>query len=948
MRERDIDWRAELRMRLLSSGESTDAAREAEVVDELAQHLEDQYAELLGLGITPDAARATLLAQLDDPASPLGTAVAARVAVNAGRRPTMNSDDTIGVAADDRAGVRGIVASIRGDLRYGWRSLKRTPAFTSVIVLSLAVVIGANTAIFGLLDAILVRRIALPHAEELVALRPMDGYSQAAFGRDDYEMLMHTPGMPRIEGYRLSPVVLGDPADQNDQSVAWLQLVTGGYFDLMGAPPLLGRTLSANDAREANTVAVVSEDFWHEHLGGDRAAVGKPIVVNGVRVAVVGVMPRSYHDIFFAHPFTIAMPLASATAVGDDPRHTAIDLVARFPRGAEDGAMRARVSVAYRDCCMHATSSDVRASPSGLPLGAFGDAPTSAFGKTRDSSDALPHMLVVDASRGITWSKDFRGEYRVVLYALMGGVSVLLLIACANVGTLLLARAAERQREFAVRMALGASGARMLRQLLTETLLLVLTGTVLGIALAWAATVALLHELPSNATQLGDVIAWRVSPTILLFTILAMVCCTLVAGIWPARRAARTDVLAAMSGADRAASRGRSWAAERVLTCTQMALALVLASSASLFVATLRNLQRGDGGYRTRNVLVARVEFGGAKADAPRLVRSLETAMTQVPGVDAAALSLAAPVLSDAIYMLPIEVVDHARAKGEDPPWFNAVSPGFFASTGVGLVAGREFDDNDTDGREPVAIVNETFARRYFGPSNPVGRSLTLVLKDRRQLRIVGVAHDAQYSDVHANPTPMWYMPLDQALPLGEGPRLALTLRTSADPVSVASTVRRTIGEVAPAAYIRTLASVGQLLDDALARERFAAALAAIFGTVALGLAALGVYGVTARSVARRTSEIGIRMALGAAPADALWLVMRHTIVVALCGVAVGAPLAIAANKGVASQLYGIRATDPRVLIGAALVLTLVAVVAALLPGRRAARVDPVIALRAE
>ena len=938
-----IDWRAELRAHLGcddgDAGDAIDAARQADVVEELASHLEDQHAELVARGMEPRAARDRLLAQLDDPESPLRAVVAARIA----RRRAL---DPIGVAGGERAGVRALVASIGVDLRYGWRSLRRTPAFTAVIVLSLAIVIGANTAIFGLLDSILLRRLAVPRAAELVALRPTNAYSMAPFALDDYETLMRTPGLPRIEAYRLSAAVVGE---RDDQTAVWIELVSGGYFDLMRVPPLLGRTLSVADERSANAVAVVSEDFWRDRMGGDRAAVGKPIVVNGARVMLVGVMPHSYHDIFFAHAFTLAVPLAAATVLGDDPRHTSVALVARFPRGADDAAMRERVTAAYRNCCVHDVSDRAGVSRSGpRPPASPSDAPVGAFGFWSNSSDATPHMHVVDASRGITWGVDFRAEYRLALYALMGGVGVLLLIACANVGTLLLSRATTRGREFAVRMSLGASRARMLRQLLTETLELALAGTVLGIALAWGATAALLHGLPSNAVQLGDVIAWRASPAIFAFTVIAMIGCTLVAGVWPARRAARTDVLAAISGADRARSRGRGWPAEQTLVCVQVALALVLASSAWLFVATLRNLQRGDGGYRTRNVLVARLDFGGVDVDAPRASQSLRAAVERLPGVDAAALSLAAPVLGDAIFMLPVEIPGRAPVTGERPPWFNAVSPGFFASTGVGLAAGREFDASDADGREGVAIVNETFARRYFAGRNPIGRSITLALKTRRPFRIVGVAHDAQYGDVHAETVPMWYMPLDQALPLGGRPWFALTLRTSVDPVSVASTVRRAIAEVEPGAYIRQLTSVGQLLDDALARERFAAALAAIFGAVALGLAAIGVYGVTSHSVARRTSEIGVRMALGAAPADALWLVMRQAVVVALCGVLVGAPLAVAADRGIASQLYGISATDLRVVIVAALVLAVVAAIAALLPGRRAAGVDPVVALRAE
>jgi predicted permease len=577
------------------------------------------------------------------------------------------------------------------------------------------------------------------------------------------------------------------------------------------------------------------------------------------------------------------------------------------------------------------------------------DAPTSAFGFWEDDADASPHVQTIDASHGITWSTDFRGQYRTVLIALMGGVALLLLIACANVGTLLLARAAARQREFAVRLSLGASRGRMLRQLLTETLILAAAGTVLGVLLAWLATTALLHELPSNAIQLGDVIAWRVSPAILSFSVATMLACAIVSGLWPARRASRVDVRSALSGADRPGQRAYSTRAEQTLVWIQVALALVLASTATLFVATLRNLERGNGGFHTRQALVARLDLRHiTRVDSAAAVeREALAAVSHLPGVSTVALSYGVPVMNDFMAFLPEEVPGYFPKRGERTPQVNAVSAGFFSATGIGLEEGRDFEANDRATSEPVAIVSESFARHYFANRDPIGLSLTLAMGSRPRLRIVGVARDAKYGELRGAPTEMWYLPLDQ-VPGSRLRTLALTVRTELDPRAVAGPVRRAIERALPGAQIRQMTSIGELLDDTLARERFAATLASLFGIVALGLAAIGVYGVITYTVARRTSEIGIRMALGAAPLDALRLVMRQTLVIAAIGLALGTPLALLASRAIASQLYGVGATDPLILLGAASVLATAAAIAGFIPGRRAARVDPVIALRAD
>ena len=937
MPERSIDWLAEVRARLRSAaGEGVDAAREAEVVEELAQHLEDQYAELLGRGVDDSVARERLLAQLDEPAT---TALVTKVARARGLRPP-----PLGAGAEKPSGLRGFVASVGGDLRHGWRSLRRAPAFTMVVVLSLTIVIGANTAIFGLLDAVLLRRLPISHPEELVALHPVNEHQKATMPYDVYRTFAGLPGMPPIEAYRIDAATVAAGADQTD---LWIELVSGGYFDMLRATPLLGRTLSKSDASTVAQVAVVSEDYWKQHLGGRRDVIGTKVTINEAPYTVVGVMPRSYHDLFFAHSFSLAVPLATAAALGDDVSRYYTALVARLPRGAENVAMRDLISTAYRRCCVEPPAPRFGvAKPRSSP--GPDDGPFSADNNWGDTADATPHVQLADISRGITWGADFRGQYRRVLIALMGGVAVLLLIACANVGTLLLARAAAREREFAVRLSLGASRGRMRRQLLTETMELAAAGTALGVLLASLATTLLLHDLPASAMRLGDVIAWRVSPAILLFTAGTMLGCALLAGVWPARRASRVDILGALTGADRA-RRMRGTRIEHGLVWAQVALALILATTAALFVATLRNLERGDAGFHARHALLARINLRYIPgADYTALAHAALTAASGVPGVKRASLSYALPALDDAVMFMPAEVPGYVPAGHEPPPQFNAVSADFFTSTGIGIVAGRDFDAHDLATSEPVAIVSESFARHYLAGRIAVGASMILALKNRQQLRIVGVARDAKYGDLHGAVTEMWYMPFDQAATHWPQGFVALTIRTDLDPVSIATSVRRAITTVVPGAQIMRITSVGELLDDALARERFAAALATLFGVVALGLAALGVYGLVAYSVERRTSEIGIRMALGAAPTDALWLVMRQTLAVAAIGLAIGAPLAVLAGRAIASQLYGVSATDVRVLLGAASVLSLVAAVAGFVPGRRAARVDPVVALRAD
>ena len=933
------DWRQEIGARLANA--RLDPAREAELIEELAQHLDDQFTELTARGMSHGDARATLLAQLDDPASNFPDRILAR-------RRALRARESAPIGG--RPTPASFLASIWHDIKYGARALLRTPGFTATIVLSLGIVIGANTAIFGLLHSVLLRRLPLPHPEQLVALRPMNGGYRATIRYDDYKTLKQAPGLPPIEAHLPQAATVSTQGDHADM---WVELVTGGFFDLIGVPPLLGRTISSADERSSAPVVVVGEDYWRQHLGGVHAALGKPITINDVPFTLVGVMPHAYKGIYFGHAFEMAIPLTAASLYDNGAPPPSVALLSRTPGGAGDKAMAARVSTAFIHCCLSPlpvagglVKADTRPRPTPE------DSPMSANGHWRDSTDATPHIQVLDASRGITWSVDFRGQYEGVLVALMAGVALLLVIACANVGTLLLSRAAARQREFAVRMSLGASRARMLRQLLTESLELAIAGTLLGLVFSWFGTTLLLHNLPGNAFQLGDIIAWRANPAILGFSVLLAAACTLAVGVWPARRAARADILAPLTGADRVNARARGWPVDTGLAVAQMSLALVLVSAATLFVTTLRNLQHADGGYHSRNVLLVRVDSRNTPYEDGGLgdvERTIVDELRRLPGADAVSASLAAPVISDLFTFAKVDVPGHIDAPGDKPPMANAVIAGYFAATGIGLQAGREFTDGDVASGEPVAIVSEAFARRYFTDRNPIGVSLVVQFKTRQNVRIVGVAHDAQYRDLHDTPSEIWYMPQAQWTAFAVAPRsLAIAVRTGQDPVSLAPLVRRTIDHAAPGIRIRRITAVGQLLDDALAKERFAAALAALFGVVALGLAVLGVYGVVAYTVTRRTREIGVRMALGAAPRDAVWLVMRQTATMAIVGVSIGIPLAYAAGRAIASQLFGVAAADPRVMLGTALLLGGAGVAAGIIPGRRAARVDPIIALRSE
>jgi predicted permease len=917
------DWRSDIRARLAAA--KLDPASETDIVEEVAQHLEDQYAELRSHGVTDAEASAALVRQLESPDFPRSLLARRRA------RPA----DTLAPPGAS-VGVRGRIGAAWQDVRYGFRSLLRAPAFAIVAILSLGLGIGATTAIFGLLNTILLERLAIPHPERLIGVQHAPGTGRRVdwLTYREYDALARAAGLPRLAAATGTSVTA---IANNARDYIYADIVSGNFFALLGVRPLIGRAIDVRDDAAATPVVVLGETYWRNHLAGDRGVIGRPISLNGQPFTVVGVLPSDYHGLLFGGEFSMAIPLGAAPLAGGPDvrgrRDVFVTTVGRLSPSMQRETTGAAFDRVFRRCCL------------ALEGGGRGGQPGAS------NQNAQPTVVAIDASRGLTSPKvDLRGQYRQILDVLMAGVAIVLLIACANVGDLMLARAAARERELAVRMSMGATRARLIQQLLTESLELAIAGGALGWLLAWLGTRTLSHNLPPIAANLSERITLRPSATLLVFTAAVTLGSTLLFGVLPALRATRADVMSPLR--DAANRGGSAWSLDRGLVVVQVSLALVLLCAATLFVTTLRNLQEFNGGYRTTRVLLAYVDTrGGAleRTGITAIYRDILARLSALPGVTSAAGSTTLPVLGGMRSMYQISVAGYTPQPDEQMTTSSAViTPGYFATTGVGLVAGREFDARDAAAAEPVTIVNAAFVKRFFNGRDPIGGTVSIPGDQYQRaitMRIIGVANDAHYEDLRAPAAELYYVPASQA---GSVPYLNFALRTTGDPNAVAPMVLREIGAISRELQVRRLTGVEQALNDALSRERLSAALATLFGVFALVLAAVGLYGVVAYNVARRTAEIGVRMALGARPADALWLVVRQTLGMTGIGVAIGVPLAIFAARALGSQLYGIDAGNPWAMLAAVVLLASAGVAASIIPGRRAASVDPVEALRAE
>jgi len=804
------------------------------------------------------------------------------------------------------------------DLRYGVRTLRRAPLFTVASVLSLGLGIGANVAIFGLLYGVLMQPLAIPRPRELTALvvnYKGDLYSSVL--HRTYLALRDAPGAPRLEAVHEADDILTEVADFHEYSR--VEFVEGGFFSLVGAAPTLGHVIGPEDEARRNPVVVISDNLWTRYFARGRDVLGKQLLLRGHAFTVVGVMPRSFQGVRFNGSFTMAVPAGFAELLGISETRNYVNVLARIDAPALRAAFSVPLDATYHRCCVAAE--DTR-----------GDV----------------HVSLEDASRGIAHGKtDFRDDYRLVLWSLMGGVALVLLIACSNVGNLLLARGATRARELSIRLSIGASRWRIVRQLLAESALLALLGAVVGVLLAAAATRLLVSALPPRLDTATSLVEFDLKLPIMVFAALTALGSVLIFGVGPALRATRSDAVIALRdrGGER---RPESRIVDRLLVVVQVAVTLVLVCGAGLLVATLRNLRAIDPGFVPTHLVAIEVETRGTAFEPAGIVpvhREILDLARTVPGVLDVGMATRIPAIGGRDVSFPYAVVGQRRREGAEVS-ITVVTPGYLATTRTPILAGRDFVDADTPAGELVAIANEAFVRRHFSVGSPLGANVRVDgLNGGEVVTIVGVARDVRLGDRRSPPEPMLHIPAAQA---GKWPFLILLMRTGPNPERVMPVVTHALESYAHRLRIGGPQTMDDAFDEVLLRERLAAALASTCAALALVLAMVGLGGLVGFSVARRTREIGVRMALGAQRVSVVWLVLRGALAMAMAGVLIGGPLALGAGRALQSLLYGIAPTSVILLGGAAAALVGVAMLASAAPAWRAARVDPVVALRSD
>ncbi len=819
--------------------------------------------------------------------------------------------------------------------RFALRQLRKSPGFTCVAVLSLALGIGANTAIFGVIDALELRTLPVKHPDQLVLFGEGTlGGLFNPFPNGSNTDLYSPPFFQQVSannssftGVAAMESMLAEPHARlgaGDLEALKIRLVSGDYFQVLGVGASIGRTLGAEDdvKRGGHPVAVLSYAFWQRRFARDRSVIGRPLSFNSTVFTIIGVAAPGFTGTVVGESPDAWVPLAMLAQVMPwigspwDDTSQSLWLYARLRPGVGIAAAQANANGVYQQW-LHQIS---------------GPAPSAE--RVADMRKA--RFPLTPAANG---NSALRRQYSAALEILMALVGIVLLAACSNIANLLLARGASRQREFAVRLALGARRGRLVTQLISESLLLGLAGGALGILIAWWGGEMLL-SLVSGQLAVGP------NSRALLFTFGLSVLTGLVFGVLPALRMTRIDVGPALKegkGAGTSKSRSRIG---HVLVSGQVALALFLTISASLFIGTLRNLERINPGFDRDRVIVAGLDTDWSaftRAAWLNVSRRVETRVKALPGVEAA--SFAMVTFNGGTWMSPLWPAgqEHTRANQRDFHG-NRVGADYFKVMGMPIVAGRTFSPRDTEQSQPVAVVNQTLARQLYGTEPALGKHFSLAGRDHYDFEIVGVVKDAHYDSLREKPECMWFLYTEQEPQLAE----TLVVRTRGNPTLAMPLVRAAVRDEDPNLAIGDMATLSSMVQDSLSREALLAKLAGFFGVLALLLASIGLYGVMTYTVARRTNEIGIRMALGAQPGAVLGMVLRESLFVVGVGLLAGIPVALACGRLVESQLYGMVANDPLTIAGACALLVAVALVASFLPARRAALLDPLAALREE
>jgi predicted permease len=908
------DWRGAVRERLAPL--RLDPHQEADVVEELAQELEERHARAMREGHTEDEADAMVGRELASDSFQEEI----RAALKA---PAPRPASDAGLA---HAG--GVLSGFGEDLRYAARLLVKSPVFTLAAVASLGLGVGANTTIFSVVNELLLDPLPVQEPSRLVSLYTTDAKNRARF-----QGFLST-SYPNFRDYRerTGDVFSGVAASLfvplsltsgGEPEQIFGELVTGNYFDVLGVRAAVGGTFSFTAAEDlqlgAHPVVVMSDGLWKRRFGASSAVVGSQIELNRQRFQVLGVAPPGFRGVNALGGPALWLPVSARQQVltgfaaenFDKRRALLLRLVARLkPQLSADQA--------------------------GAALGPIAAGLEKAYPQENDSRSATLTPVT-------GFNPEFRRDVSLAGAVLMGVVALVLLIACANVANLLLARAAGRRREIAIRISLGASRGRLIRQLLTESALLGLLAGAAGLLIARLSQSLLWSLRPpflnADALELG------LSRTVLAFTLLVSVLTGLLFGLVPALQLSRPQLVDHLKDRSNPTSGfGHLFALRNVLVMAQVALSLIALVGAGLFLRSLQNAQSTDPGFETEHLLLLSFDTGaegysGEAASAFQgTVLDRVRALPAVKGAVLAQTGLFAGGLLRTV--LPEGVDPNDRRNGRLTP-LNQVGPGYFETVGIPILHGRGFTEADGAGRPMAAVVNETMARRLWLDQEAVGKRFRC-FGQTWILEVVGVARDAKYITIGEDPQPFFY------LPLAQHPSAAVTLhvRTAGDPAAALGAVRAQVQSLDARMPITNVLTIRQLFDQVLWASRMSARLLSAFGALALLLAALGVHGVVSYSVAERTQEFGIRMAMGARPADMLRMVIRQTLLTASIGAGVALLVAYAATRGLGNLLIGVRAGDP-VTFGATLAVILAtALAASAWPAWRASRIDPLVALR--
>jgi predicted permease len=852
-----------------------------------------------------------------------------RDAATRAARIQLGSADAVKESVRD-VGWESAIESVWQDLRYAVRTLRKSPAFTAVAVLTLALGIGATTAIFSLLDTVILKSLPVKKPEELVLVGGPHYPVFKAFQRhtDIFVDLLATSG--------ITPLDVEIQSGVRERTA--VSLVSGSYFSTLGVQAAVGRVFTIDEDRTpgAHPIAVASYGYWQRRLGRDAAMIDRAIRINGKPITIVGVAPPGFFgeqvgaapDLWV--PLTMWGDIVPGRNLLQSPGTGWLQLIGRVRPGVAMSGPQPKLTETFRQVLMEI----------------FG--PNISNDDRRDIANAI--IRLQPASRGLS---TFRTRFARPLQLLMGAVALVLLIGCANIANLLLARATARQREIDLRLALGVSRGRLVRQLLTESVVLAGIGGALAIAFASVAREGLLRLMTADGSRLPVVTG--TDARLLAVVALISLATAIVFGLVPAWQSARATVVTSLVVRRDSGGR-RSQRLSTSLVVGQVAVSLVLLMGAGLLLRTIANLRDVDLGFAPERLIVLDVNphaagYAGDRAIA--LNRALLDRMKALPAV--ASVSMA----ENGVLMGRDSSTNLMRSEGfvAGPQGFprtnwDVVGPGYFSTIGAPLVAGRDFTDQDTVGSPHVVAINEQLARVFFANANPIGKRLLWGEGSRQQaLEVVAVARDVKQNGPRAEGQMRFYLPYFQ-LPVVRGNWILASslffVRTVGDPSSLAPALRQVISSEDPRLSIASLNIGPELVSRALVQERMVAILLVAFGLLAVGLACLGLYGLIAYHVVQRTSEIGIRMALGAQRRQVLWATLGRALVWIGVGVVLGVPLALSASRLARNLLFGLESTDTATLVASVLVMSAMGLLAAYLPARRASRVDPLIALRRE